>query len=238
MAITLDDIKKLTTLQRILLIVVFYLLCGYFFYFYFLQTDLEKRADLQSKLEDLEQQVATKERLANELDKYLKDVDSLQLSFTTALTKLPVREEIPELLRNVALSGTNAGMSFQLFEPKASIKKQIGGSESGPPSAPQQTTPNQPPASDKGTAAPPAAEGEYYEEIPVRIIITGSYYKTVAFFSKVAALPRIINIEDIEMGNAKIGDPESKNGNDDPLLKVSCLLKTYMFIQKPGGSGK
>ena len=49
------------------------------------------------------------------------------------------------------------------------------------------------------------------------------------FFAKVAGLPRIINIADVSMGDAKTVPGQG------PLLTTSCLVKTYMFVQKPGG---
>ncbi|MDP2267680.1 MAG: hypothetical protein Q8K46_00780, partial [Deltaproteobacteria bacterium] len=84
MAITLDDIKKMSPRMRALAIGVIYVIFGYFYYFYFLQADMEKRGTLQTKLQELEQQVATKEKLAAELGKYLKGVDALKEEFKTA----------------------------------------------------------------------------------------------------------------------------------------------------------
>ncbi len=248
MAVSLDDIKKMSPQQRLLAVIVFYLLCGYFFYFYYLQADIEKRGNLKTKLEELQKQVATKERLASELGKYLKDVDKLKAAFKTALTKLPIREEIPELLQSVALSGRDAGMNFLLFEPQPSVRKLIGGANTPeqppggakPPAQPAPKPPAQPPAGAKppdqsagakGAPAPPPDKGEYYEEIPVKVIIVGSFYDTDAFFARLAVLPRIINIENITLGDAK-------TTNGKLVLRISCMIKTYMFVQKPEDTGK
>jgi type IV pilus assembly protein PilO len=203
MAITLDDIKKLSPMKRALLIAVVYVILGYFFFFYFLQADLAKRGTQQTKLEDLEQQVATKEKLAAELGKYTKGMDALKEEFQTALTKLPVRKEIPELLQNVALSGTNAGLNFLIFEPQPSVKKPIGGPSATDPNAPDKKPPEQKPPAQK------SADGK------------------AAFFAKVAGLPRIINILDVSMGDAKTVKGQGF------ILTTSCIVKTYMFVQKP-----
>ncbi len=232
MAITLDDIKKLSPLKRALVIAVVYVILGYFFFFYFLQADLAKRGTLQTKLEDLEQQVATKEKLAAELGKYTKGMDALKEEFQTALTKLPVRKEIPELLQNVALSGTNAGLNFLIFEPQPSVKKPIGGPAATDPNAPDKKPPEQKPpaqksADGKAPPKPPLEEGDYYEEIPVKVTVTGGYNSTAAFFAKVAGLPRIINIVDVSMGDAKTVKVQGF------ILTTSCIVKTYMFVQKP-----
>lgn len=241
MALTLDDIKKMSPQQKVLFVFLIYILLGYFFYFYFLQTDLEKRGNLRPKLQELDQQMATKERLAGELGKYIKGVDVLKGSFQTALTKLPIREEVPELLHSVAQSGEKAGVIFTLFEPQPTTKKQIGGKEAPDQKAAEQKSTEQKPPEPKppdkkdgeGKAPPkPAEEGDFYEEIPVKVAFDGSYHNTTAFFAKVANLPRIINIEDITMANAKAVSGKKS------LLNISCVIKTYMFVQKKDEIGK
>jgi type IV pilus assembly protein PilO len=227
MAITLDDIKKLSPRMRALAIAVIYALFGYFYFFYFLQADLEKRGTQQAKLQDLEQQVATKEKLAAELGKYMKGMEALKEEFKTALTKLPIRKEIPELLQNVALSGKNAGLNFLIFEPQPSVKKPIGGPAAAEQKTPDKKPPAQKPADGKAPPKPPLEEGDYYEEIPVKVTVTGGYNSAVAFFAKVAGLPRIINILDVSMGDAKTVKGKGFS------LTTSCLIKTYMFVQKP-----
>lgn len=241
MALTFDDIKKMPLQQKVLFILLFYILFGYFYYFYFLQAELEKRVDLRSKLQELEQQVAAKERLAADLGKYIKGVDALKQAFQAALTKLPIRGEIPELLRSVALSGQNAEVNFLLFEPQPTVKKQLGGKEGQAQKGAEQNSKEQKPSEPKPPAKPagdgkappkPAEEGDFYEEIPVKVTFSGSYHNTAAFFTKVANLPRIINIEDMTLGNARAMSSKKL------LLNISCIIKTYMFVQKKDEIGK
>ena len=128
--------------------------------------------------------------MAAELGKYTKGVDALKEEFKTALTKLPVRKEIPELLQNVALSGKNAGLNFLIFEPQPSIKKPIGGPAAGDQKTPDNKPPEQKPPAQKPVdgkaqpAKPPVEEGEYYEEIPVKVTVTGGYNSTATFFPR------------------------------------------------------
>ncbi len=221
MALTLDDIKKMSPQKKALFVFLICLLLGYFYYFYFLQADMEKRDNLQTKLQELEQEVATKERLANDVEKHVKAVETLKAAFQTALTKLPIRKEIPELLHSIALSGRNTGLSFQLFEPQPTVKKQIIGKE----------TTEKKDGAGKGPPKP-EEEGDFYEEIPVKVIFTGSYHNTAAFFTKMANLPRIINVEEMTIGHAKV------EGSKKLLLNISGVIKTYMFLQKKNGNGK
>ena len=231
MAITLDDIKKMSPQQKGLLICVLYLVLGALYYVYFLQADLEKRGSLKAKAQELEEQAVRKEKLAAELVKYEKGVDALRESFKIALTKLPVRQEIPELLNNVALSGRNSGIEFLLFEPQPSVKKPIGAKGAPGQKAPEQKPPEKKPADAKSPQVKPEEE-DYYEEIPVRVEISGGYHNTAVFFEKVGKLPRIINIENVTMGGLKTVKGKGQ------LLTTSCIVKTYMFVQKTGEKDK
>ena len=71
-----------------------------------------------------------------------------------------------------------------------------------------------------------AVNKEFYAEIPVKIILNGSFHDTAGFFEKVARLPRIVNVADVAMGGGK----ESKDGKY--VLTTSCNIKTYMFVEK------
>jgi type IV pilus assembly protein PilO len=74
----------------------------------------------------------------------------------------------------------------------------------------------------------------FYAEIPVSIQVTGNYHNLALFFDRVAALSRIVNIENIKMSTGK-GTSE---------LNLSCKAITYRFIEggkaevKGKGKGK
>jgi len=64
---------------------------------------------------------------------------------------------------------------------------------------------------------------EFYAEIPVVMNIVGDYHNTALFFDQVARLPRIVNIENIQMAPAK--DKGSRE------LSTKCMAVTYKFIE-------
>ncbi|MCD6152782.1 MAG: type 4a pilus biogenesis protein PilO [Syntrophobacterales bacterium] len=68
---------------------------------------------------------------------------------------------------------------------------------------------------------------DFYAEIPVKIVIVGSYRDIAHFFVSVADLPRIVNIKNISIQGGKSVAEGKKN-----LLTVNCLIKTYMFLEK------
>lgn len=225
MAITVETLKNLSPRIKILLLVIAYALIGYFYYFLVLQGDLEKRASLQTKLDNLQEQVDRQERIAAQKSKHLKEVAVLKDAYKLALTKLPDKREIQPLFQAVATSGKAAGLEFLLFEPKPQPKPQEAKPGAADNLKPSDQRAEQKPADGKAKAK--AAEPEkFYEEIPVTVTISGRFHNILSFFEKVANLPRIVNIEHITMGEGA----ESKGRGW--VIKTNCIIKTYMFVDK------
>jgi type IV pilus assembly protein PilO len=215
MAISLEDLKNMSPKVMALLILVAYGLIGYFYYFFFLQSALHEKATLQTKLSELQREVTEKERIASQKTRFLQEVAALKTAFQEALNKLPDKREIQPLFQTVASLGKSAGLDFLLFHPK-------------PPEPPPQRSSEQKPAT--GKAPPPQAlePDKFYEEIPVTVSLSGHFHSTLSFFEKVATLPRIINVENISMAEGK-KDVKAYG----QLIKIDCVIKTYMFIDKP-----
>ncbi|MBU2054891.1 MAG: type 4a pilus biogenesis protein PilO [Proteobacteria bacterium] len=214
MALTLDDLKKLSPRNKALIICLAYILLSYLYYTAFLQDALAKGATLSAKLETLHQQVVEKERVVAQIDKFIREINELKEAFKVALLKLPNAREIPGLLASVAQSGRGAGLNFLLFEPVS------------PPPKPETKPATPPPAAAKGQPGKPAEPEKFYDEISVRVQLVGGFHNTLSFFEKVARIPRIINIEDINMGDAQ----EMKGRGR--VIKTACTVKTYMFVER------
>lgn len=213
--INLDVIKKMPLKRKLLIVGGVYLVLAVAYYFLILQSSFEQKGSLQTKLSELQEQVTAKERLAAQKNKYIRELKEREELLRTALTKLPDEREIPGLLYAVAQAGRDSGIDFILFEPKVVEKK--------PPE------PVKKPASKqaKGKETPEKVTDEkFYEEIPVKVTITGSFQSTALFFEKVARLPRIINIEEIAMSEGK--DVKGRGR----YISTSCMIKTYMFLEK------
>jgi type IV pilus assembly protein PilO len=220
MAINLEELKKLSPKIKILITCLVCILIGYFFYMFFLSEALTTKKALETKLADLQQQVAEKEKAVAQLGKYIEEVNTLKESFKVALLKLPNEREIAGLLSSVVLSGKEAGVDFVLFEPKPPEKK----APEVKPGTPQPPAPK--PADAKGQPPKPAVPEKFYDDIPIKVQLAGTFHNTVSFFEKVARLPRIVNIEDIAMGEAKEVKGQGR------IVKTSCTVKTYMFVDK------
>lgn len=86
---------------------------------------------------------------------------------------------------------------------------------------------------------------DFYAEIPNQITVLGTYHQLGTFVSGIAALPRIVTIDDVEihLANSRAGDKSSSN-----LLRMQAYAKTYRYLDdeevdaqkssKPGAAGK
>src|SRR5208283_2008933 len=236
MAITLNDIKKMSTQAKLLAIILIIFIIGYFDWFYFLSSAIEEKTSLNEKLIEMKGKIKDKKEIAKQINQYMADVAALTENYKTALQKLPDQREIPGLFHSVALAGKDAGVEFLLFEPKATVPKVL----EKEPSKLQKTAAMLKPsdqkqneqkpadtsnvADDKKATVPPPEP--FYEEIPVGVTVIGTFQNILYFFEKVAKLPRIINVSDISMGDRK--DVKGRG----ELITASCTIKTYMFIDK------
>jgi type IV pilus assembly protein PilO len=67
---------------------------------------------------------------------------------------------------------------------------------------------------------------DFYAEIPVSIAVQGDYHSFALFADKVAHLPRIVNISNLDFSNPKTGSDGSVGVN------VSCTATTYRFLEQ------
>lgn len=230
MAISLEDLKKLSPKVKALIVCLAYVMLGYAYYAVSLQATLDKRSSLDAKLTELQQQIAEKEKVVAQIDRYIREIHSLKEAFKVALLKLPNQQEIPALLASVALSGRAAGVEFLLFEPKPPEKKAPEtkpGAPQNPPDAKAQAQPPKPAdAKAPGQPPKPAVPEKFYDEILVRVQLKGGFHNTLSFFEQVGRFPRIVNVEQIEIGES----PDAKGRGR--VVKTSCIVKTYMFVDR------
>jgi type IV pilus assembly protein PilO len=224
MAINFDQFNKLSLKLKVLIIGLACILIGYLYYMLFLETALAKKMALDAKLTDLQQQVAEKEKTVAQLDRYIREVNEIKEAFKLALMKLPNEREISGILAAVVLSGKRAGVDFVLFEPKPPEKKIPQTKPEAKPGAPK--PPETKTADAKAQPPKQAVPEKFYDEIPIKVQLVGGFHNTVSFFDQVARLPRIVNIEEINMGDAQDINVRGR------VVKTSCTMKTYMFVEK------
>ena len=227
MAIDANDLKNLSPRVKVLLTCLIAFILGYFFYMLYLQGALERHEAFSARLTGLQQQVREKEKAVAQLETYRREVGALKEAFTSALTRLPDQKEIPDLLLAVANAGRTSGVDFLVFEPKITEKKPPEKSPAeAKPEAPKSAVPTSKPANVKSQPPKPAEQEIFYEELPIKVQLSGGFHNVLSFFDQVARLPRIVNIEDITMGEVK--DVKGRGR----MMKTSCTVKTYMFLDK------
>ena len=73
---------------------------------------------------------------------------------------------------------------------------------------------------------------EFYAELPITLKMTGDYHQFGEFVSGIAALPRIVTLENISINSAK-----GKSGNLT-ILTMDVTAKTYRYLDESEVSGK
>jgi type IV pilus assembly protein PilO len=71
----------------------------------------------------------------------------------------------------------------------------------------------------------PEVPRDFYADVPVDIVVSGSYYSVANFFAAVAGLPRIVNISNVVFSDIK-------NVSNRMMTKVTCLATTFRFLDK------
>jgi type IV pilus assembly protein PilO len=77
----------------------------------------------------------------------------------------------------------------------------------------------------------PEEPQQFYAKVPIELVALGNYHNIGIFFDRVSKLPRIINVVDFNMTRAK--DLKETRGRDETqiMLKTSCMINTYRFIE-------
>jgi len=71
---------------------------------------------------------------------------------------------------------------------------------------------------------------DFYAVLPNDLIVTGSYHELGRFVSGVAALPRIVTIQDVHIEPIENGDDSDGAGE----LRMSMTANTYRYLDEPG----
>ena len=71
---------------------------------------------------------------------------------------------------------------------------------------------------------------EFYAELPITLKMTGTYHQFGEFVSGIAALPRIVTLENISIKRA--------SGKKKDLLTMNVTAKTYRYLDESEVSGK
>lgn len=95
-------------------------------YFIFLSSTMEELSSVTQEIEGpngLQFQISQQRGIASNLEQYLEEVKRLEIEFKKALTELPDKKEIGDLLAKVSTVGRDSGLEVRLFKPKEEEKR-------------------------------------------------------------------------------------------------------------------
>lgn len=78
----------------------------------------------------------------------------------------------------------------------------------------------------------PEKQREFYIELPISIVATGTYHDMGAFVSGVASLPRIVTLSNFSI------KPQAKKGEDSSGLQINITASTYRYKEATGATKK
>jgi len=73
---------------------------------------------------------------------------------------------------------------------------------------------------------------EFYAEYPIKISVTGQYHQFGQFISGLAALPRIVTLSGIDIGEYRETATQRANANPVSKLKMDLVATTYRYIEE------
>ena len=74
---------------------------------------------------------------------------------------------------------------------------------------------------------------EFYAEYPIRISVSGQYHQFGQFVSGLAALPRIVTLDDIDIKATNVpANRQSRNPGTGTRLKMDLVATTYRYLEE------
>lgn len=74
---------------------------------------------------------------------------------------------------------------------------------------------------------------EFYAEYPIKISVTGQYHQFGQFVSGLAALPRIVTLDNIDITELrKMTDSRTNNLRKGAKLKMDLMATTYRYLEE------
>lgn len=91
---------------------------GLVYYSMFYSSAGEELASVRSDIEKLSVEVTQKTSIANNLPRFEKEVERLDVELKRALSELPDKKEIPGLLERISDKARDAGLTVAVFKPQ------------------------------------------------------------------------------------------------------------------------
>ncbi len=120
-----NKLAKLKHQHKLAIFVVSLLLPLALFVFLVYSPKSDEIAKLKKNNHYLEGQIQKVESIAGKLGEHKAERAAVELQLKAASLLLPKQQEIPSLLTNISEQGTNSGLEFVTFQPRAERRKQF-----------------------------------------------------------------------------------------------------------------
>lgn len=125
MAITFEDIMKLSTPKKLGILGIIILLIVLVLGQYLLLPAYEKLDAKDREYTKLEQDLNEKKRVAQDPKIFEAKLESVKRDLEIKKAQLPDKKEIPQLLTTISSLGKESGLNFLLFRPKPEVPKEF-----------------------------------------------------------------------------------------------------------------
>ncbi len=123
MALTVGDLSRVPSKQKILLSVLICLVLGVGYYYLYYRDASQQVATLENRLAEFQSKIKEQEVIAKNLPSFQAEVRRLEEQLGMLLDQLPNSAEIPSLLKNVSDLGKESGLDFLKFAPRHEVNK-------------------------------------------------------------------------------------------------------------------
>ncbi|MBN2332859.1 MAG: type 4a pilus biogenesis protein PilO [Deltaproteobacteria bacterium] len=117
--LNLDFLQRLSNPKKILLVAVIAIGIGGLYYYFLFGPQLKQLTKLNKQYQQAQLKLSQTKQIANQLEKFEKEIAGLQMDFKMTAQKLPNSKEIPRLLMQITKLGKEAGLDFELFQPQS-----------------------------------------------------------------------------------------------------------------------
>jgi len=125
LAVVFEKVGVLTKAQRLLICIMTFAIIGGVYYYFVLMPRQDEYTKVQKIYKTQTDMLASYKKQAEEIAIYEKKMAETLASFNEAMKALPDKKEIPSLLTGVSRAGSNAGLSFLLFQPETEVNKEF-----------------------------------------------------------------------------------------------------------------
>ena len=125
MSAIFERVGKLSRLQRLLICFVVFVLIGGGYYYFIFMPEHKKLQQVTKTFETQSKKLQMVKRQASDLKEWETKMQAVEHEFYLATRALPDKKELPSLLREVSVAGSNAGLTFMLFQPNPAVNKEF-----------------------------------------------------------------------------------------------------------------